>query len=180
MEEVAKVLLSGLIFQQGVPLIFVKDEAKAFVDGLVYSMNWYCRYQANYNWGHKPRSNSNVLRFVQHSKSCLTKFDDTQYRNLKVYIQVIAFAYKTAFNSAINCTPFEARPGLRARPIIEAQPSLRLQITAEEGTELQEPEYKWKSTISQSLQACRTISGRRSATIASEQAHECAKPEPIR
>jgi len=108
---------------------------------------------------------------------------------LKVYIQVIAFAYKTAFNSAINCTPFEARPGLRARPIIEAQPSLRLQITAEEGTELQEPEhkselqepeYKWKSTISQSLQSCRTISGRRSATIASEQAHECAKPEPIR
>jgi hypothetical protein len=70
------------------------------------------------NWGRKPRSNSNVLRFVQHSKSCLTKCDDTQYRNLKVYIQVIAFAYKTAFNSAINCTPFEARPGLRARPII--------------------------------------------------------------
>jgi hypothetical protein len=33
------VLLSGFIFQQGVPLIFVKDEAKAFVDGLVYSMN---------------------------------------------------------------------------------------------------------------------------------------------
>jgi hypothetical protein len=39
MKEVAKALLSGLIFQQGVPLIFVKDEAKAFVDGLVYSMN---------------------------------------------------------------------------------------------------------------------------------------------
>ncbi len=91
---------------------------------------------------------------------------------------MIAFAYKTAFNSAINCTSFEARPGLRARPIIEAQTSLRLQITAEEGTELQEPEYKWESTISQSLQACRAISGRHSATIASEQAHECTKPEP--
>ncbi len=93
---------------------------------------------------------------------------------------MIAFACKTAFNSAINCTPFEARHGLRAKTIIEAQASPRLQMTAEEGTELQEPEYKWESTISQSLQACRAISGRRSATIASEQAHKRAKPKPIR
>ncbi len=93
---------------------------------------------------------------------------------------MIAFAYKTAFNSAIYCTSFEARPGLRARPIIEAQTSLRLQITAVEGTELKEPEYEWESTISQSLQERRAISGRRSATIASEQAHKRAKPEPIR
>ena len=60
MEEVAKVLLSGLIFQQGVPLIFVKDEEKEFVDDFVHHMNRYFRYQANYNWGHKPRSRSNV------------------------------------------------------------------------------------------------------------------------
>ena len=42
MEGEAKALLSGIIFQKGVPLLFVNDEAKEFVDGLVYSvMNRY-------------------------------------------------------------------------------------------------------------------------------------------
>jgi hypothetical protein len=41
MKGVAKALLSGLIFQKGVPLIFVNDEAKEFVDGVVHSTNRY-------------------------------------------------------------------------------------------------------------------------------------------
>ena len=42
MEGVAKALLSGIIFQKGVPLLFVNDEPKEFVDGLVHSvMNRY-------------------------------------------------------------------------------------------------------------------------------------------
>ena len=104
---------------------------------------------------------------------------------MKDHLPEIALAHhNTAFNSAMKCTLFEAMYGLRAKTITEAGASPRLHITAEEGTGLtglQEPDYnKWKSTISQSLQACRTISGRRSATIVSEQAHEYAKPEPIR
>jgi transposase InsO family protein len=148
MEGVAKALLSGLIFQKGVPLIFVNDEAKEFVDGAVDSMNRYLGIKQITTGGHNPRSNANVERFMQHLTSCLTKCDDTQYRNLKIYIQAIAFAHNTAFNSAINCTPFEAGHGLRARTITEARASPRLQITAEEGTELQEPDNnKWESTI---------------------------------
>jgi hypothetical protein len=98
MEEVAKALLSGLIFQKGVPLIFVNDEAKEFVDGVVHSMNRYLGVVHSMNrylgikqittGGHNPRSNANVERFMQHLTSCLIKCDDTQqYRNLKVYIQ---------------------------------------------------------------------------------------------
>ncbi len=34
MEGVAKALLSGIIFQRGVPLIFVNDEAQEFVGGV--------------------------------------------------------------------------------------------------------------------------------------------------
>ena len=41
MEGVAKALLSGIIFQKGVPLIFVNDEAQEFVGGVVHSMNRY-------------------------------------------------------------------------------------------------------------------------------------------
>ena len=46
----------------------------------------------------------------------------------------------------MKCTPFEAMYGLRAKTITEAEASLRLHITAEEGTGLtglQEPGYKW-------------------------------------
>ena len=35
MEGVAKALLPGIIFQKGVPLIFVNDEAQEFVGGVV-------------------------------------------------------------------------------------------------------------------------------------------------
>jgi hypothetical protein len=93
MEGVAKALLSGLIFQKGVPLIFVNDEAKEFVDGVVHSMHRYLGIKQITTGGHNPRSNANVERFMQHLTSCLTKCDDTQYRNLKDYIQAIAFAH---------------------------------------------------------------------------------------
>ncbi len=56
---------------------------------------------------------------------------------MKDNLHVIALAHNTAFNSAINCTTFEA-DGLSARTITKAQASTRLQITAEEGIELQE------------------------------------------
>jgi transposase InsO family protein len=146
-EGVAKA--HSAIFQKGVPLIFVNDEAKEFVDGVVHSMNRYLGIKQITTGGHNPRSNANVERFMQHLTSCLTKCDDTQYRNLKDYIQAIAFAHNSVFNSAINCTPFEVGHDLRARTITEARASPRLQITAEEGIELQEPDHKWESTMAQ-------------------------------
>jgi hypothetical protein len=41
MEDVTRALLSGLIFQKVVPLLFLNDEAKEFVDGTVQAMNRY-------------------------------------------------------------------------------------------------------------------------------------------
>jgi hypothetical protein len=56
-----------------------------------------------------------VERFMQHLNGCLTKGDDSQYKSMKDFLPAIAFAHNTAFNSAINCTPFEAGHGLRAK-----------------------------------------------------------------
>ncbi len=101
-------------------------------------------YQANHNWGRSPRSNANVKRFMQHLTSCLTKCEDTLYRNLKDHLPSIALThYHTAFNSAMKCTPFEAMYGLRAKTITEAGASPRLHITAKKRTGLtglQEPD----------------------------------------
>ncbi len=59
MEGVTRALLSGLIFQKGVPL-FVNDEAKEFVDGAVHAMNQYLGIKQVATGGHNPRSNATV------------------------------------------------------------------------------------------------------------------------
>ena len=57
---------------------------------------------------------------------------------MKDNLPAIALAHNTAFNSAINCTTVEVELGLQARTMTKARASPRLQITAEEGIELQE------------------------------------------
>jgi transposase InsO family protein len=146
-DKVAKSLLSGLIFQKGVPLVFRNDEAPEFVQGVVHSMNQYLGIKQITTGGYNPRSNAVVERFMQHLTACLTKCDDSQYKNIKDYLPAIAFAHNTAFNSAINCSPFEAGHGLRARTITEARASPRLQIITDRGKILQEPDSKWESSI---------------------------------
>ncbi len=111
-DSVARALLSGLILQKGVPLSFRNDEAPEFVKGVVSAMNRYLGIEQITTGSHNPRSNAVVERFMQHLNECLTKCDDSQYKNMKDFLPAIAFAHNTAFNSAINCTPFEAGHGL--------------------------------------------------------------------
>jgi hypothetical protein len=93
--------------------------------------------------------NAVVERFIQHLNGCLTKCDDTQYQynNMQDYLPEIAFSRNAAFNSAINCTPFEAGHGLQARRITEARAGPRLQIIAEGGMDLTEAEKNWEKSI---------------------------------
>jgi hypothetical protein len=137
-ENVARALLTGLILQKIVPLIFRNDGASEFVKGVVASMNRYLGITQVTTASHNPRSNAVVERFMQHLNGCLTKCDDTQYNNMQDYLPAIAFAHNAAFNSAINCTPFEAGHGLQARTITEACAGPRLQVVAEGGMDLLE------------------------------------------
>ncbi len=102
-------------------------------------MNKYLGIKQITTGGYNPRSNAVVERFMQHLTACLIKCDDLQYKNIKDYLPAIAFAHNTAFNSAtnINCPPFEAGHGLRARTITEARASPRLQIITDRGKDLQ-------------------------------------------
>ncbi len=56
-----------------------------------------------------------------------------EYNNLNDYLQCIAFAHNGKYNSVIECTPFEAGHGLRARTVAEARMSIpKLQLLEEE------------------------------------------------
>ncbi len=103
---------------------------------------------------HNPRSNAVEERFMQHLNGCLTKCDDTQYNNMQDYLLAIAFAHNTAFNSAINCTPFEAGHGLQARTITEARAGPRLQIVAEGGMDLLEADKNWEKSLFPKVLGC--------------------------
>ncbi len=120
-ENVARALMTGLIMQKGVPLTFCNDEASELVKVVIASMNRYLGISQVMTTSHNPRSNAVVECFMQHLNKCLTKCDDTQYNSMQDYLPAIAFAHNTAFNSAINCTPFEAGHGLQARTITEAR-----------------------------------------------------------
>jgi hypothetical protein len=146
-DNVTRALLTGLILQKGVPLSFRNDEAPEFVKGVVAAMNRYLGIEKITTGSHNPRSNAVVERFMQHLNGCRTKCDASQYKNMKDFLPAIAFAHNTAFNSAINCTPFEAGHGLRAKTITEARANPRLQITAEEGTGIQEPDTTWEKSV---------------------------------
>jgi transposase InsO family protein len=97
-DNVARALLTGLIFQKGVPLSFRNDEAPEFVRGVVAAMNRYLGIQQITTGFHNPRSNAVVERFIQHLNACLSKCDDSQYKNMRDYLPAIAFAHNTAFN----------------------------------------------------------------------------------
>jgi hypothetical protein len=59
---------------------------------------------------------------------------DSEYKNIKEYLQRISFAHNATHNSVIEMPPFQAGHGLKARAISEARMDLpRLQFDAEEG-----------------------------------------------
>jgi hypothetical protein len=59
--------------------------------------------------------------------------NDEYNGNLKDYLQCIAFAHNCTYSSVIECTPFEAGHGLRARTVTEARMAIpKLQLLEEE------------------------------------------------
>ena len=123
---VAKCLLTGLIFQKGVPLTLRSDAANEFVKGTVALLNEYLGINHVSTGGYNPRANAIVERFMQTLNSMLRKFSNEDYRNIKVNLQAIAFAHNTTYSSVLQCTPFECGHGLRARTISDARMAPRL------------------------------------------------------
>ena len=151
-ETVAKCLLTGLIFQKGVPLRLRSDAASEFIYGVVAKLNSYLGIDHVSTGGYNPRANAIVERFMQTLNSMLRKFSDEDYRNIKINLQAIAFAHNTTYSSVLQCTPFECGHGLRARTVSDARLSPRLQFTTEEGAEwVEDGATTWDTTVTQKV-----------------------------
>jgi len=132
-ENVSRALLSGLVFVKGVPLEFRSDNAPELMSGLVSAMNHYLGVEQITTGGYNPRGNAIVERFMHTLGHMLRIASNEEYNNLKDYLQCIAFAHNCTYSSVIECTPFEAGHGLRARTVAEARMALpKLQLLEED------------------------------------------------
>jgi transposase InsO family protein len=132
-ENVSRALLSGLVFVKGVPLEFRSDNAPELMSGLVAAMNHYLGVEQITTGGYNPRGNAIVERFMHTLGHMLRIASNEEYNNLKDYLQCIAFAHNCTYSSVIECTPFEAGHGLRARTVAEARMALpKLQLLEED------------------------------------------------
>jgi transposase InsO family protein len=134
-ENVSRALLSGLVFVKGVrvPLEFRSDNAPELMSGLVSAMSHYLGVEQITTGGYNPRGNAIVERFVHYLGHMLRIASNDEYNNLKDYLQCIAFAHNCTYSSVIECTPFEAGHGLRARTVTGARMAIpKLQLLEEE------------------------------------------------
>jgi len=103
------------------------------MSGLVAAMNHYLGVEQITTGGYNPRGNAIVERFMHTLGHMLRIASNEEYNNLKDYLQCIAFAHNCTYSSVIECTPFEAGHGLRARTVAEARMALpKLQLLEED------------------------------------------------
>ncbi len=85
-------------------------------------------------YSYNRRGNAIVERFMHTLGHMLRIASNEEYSNLKEhYLQCIAFAHNCTYSSVIECTPFEAGHGLRARTVAEARMAIpKLQLLEED------------------------------------------------
>ena len=146
-ENVARALLSGLVFVKGVPLEFRSDNAPELMSGLVAAMNHYLGVEQITTGGYNPRGNAIVERFMHTLGHMLRIASNEEYSNLKDYLQCIAFAHNCTYSSVIECTPFEAGHGLRARTVAEARMAIPKLQLLEEDSEDSSAAQAWDKSL---------------------------------
>ena len=146
-ENVARALLSGLVFVKGVPLEFRSDNAPELMSGLVAAMNHYLGVEQITTGGYNPRGNAIVERFMHTLGHMLRIASNDEYNNLKDYLQCIAFAHNCTYSSVIECTPFEAGHGLRARTVAEARMAIPKLQLLEEDSEDSSAAQAWDKSL---------------------------------
>jgi hypothetical protein len=84
---------------------------------------------------------------MQHLTANLTKCTEKEYKDINLYLQAIAFAHNTTFSSVLNCTPFEAGHGLKARSVSDARLSPRMQLYSEPRGDDEDCVTHWDTTV---------------------------------
>ena len=119
-EEVLKTLLARVIFDKGVPSVFMSDEAPEFVGKLMKGLCSALGIKQMTTKAYNPRGNSICETVHKFLGSCLTSLPVDQRPAWPDRLQEFAFAHNTTEHDSIQCTPFEITPGTKARTLTDA------------------------------------------------------------
>ncbi len=110
-DNAVKALSTHVTFQRGVPISLRTDNAPEFSSrtGAVTSIYQYLNTSQIRARGHNPSGNSICERVNQSLWSMIRKLSDADYATIEnLALLAFQFALNTTYNSAIECTPFEA------------------------------------------------------------------------
>ena len=91
------------------------------MQGLVKKVSTYLGIQQVVTGGHNPRGNAICESANKALGAMLRKLSNTEYDHIKEILPSLQFAVNTTHQSSIECTPFEAGHGLKARTVAEAR-----------------------------------------------------------
>jgi len=120
-ENMTRTVLNETIFSRNVPLSIRSDNAPELIQGLVIKMSKYLGIQQVVTGDHNPRENAICERANQTLGAVLRKLSNSEYAHIKEILPSLQFTVNTTHQSSIECTPFEAGHGLKARTIAEAR-----------------------------------------------------------
>jgi hypothetical protein len=121
------------------------------MSGLVAAMNHCLGVEQITTDGYNPRGNAIVERFMHTLGHMLRIAPNDEYCNLKDHLQCIAFAHNCTYSSVIECTPFEAGHGLRARTVAEARMAVPKLQLLEKDSDDSPAAQAWDKSLAQTV-----------------------------
>lgn len=119
-EVVTDCILHGIVLRDGCPLHIHSDAAREFISKAMQRLCQIIGCQQTTTLAHHPTGNSTIERLWQWIASCLRQMTREQYLQWEKYVRLMEHTWNTSFHSVLQCSPFEAAHGLKARSAIDS------------------------------------------------------------
>ncbi len=112
--------LHGIVLRDGCPLHIHSDAAREFVSKAMHRLCQLIGCQQSTTLAHHPTGNATIERLWQWVAACLKIMTKEQYKEFEKFVRLMEHTWNTAHHSVLQCSPFEAAHGLKARSAIDS------------------------------------------------------------
>ena len=112
--------LHGIVLRDGCPLHIHSDAAREFISKAMKRLCQLIGCQQTTTLAHHPTGNATIERLWQWIASCLRIMTMEQYQEWEKYVRLMEHTWNTSYHSVLQCSPFEAAHGLKARSAIDS------------------------------------------------------------
>ena len=119
-EVVTDCILHGVVLRDGCPLHIHSNAAREFLSKSMKRLCDLIGCQQTTTLAHHPTGNATIERLWQWIASCLRQMTKEQYQQWEQYVRLMEHVWNTSNHSVLQCTPFEAAHGLKARSALDS------------------------------------------------------------